>query len=149
MFELYCRSLGIAPTVNLFCVFYKISKQGNWFYFKKRVGKGAGGKIFRETFSRMKGWKDKFFFIDRREILDAMAWRHHDSNVNDPLPDDDYSPLDVRTLAERVVDLRPVHLGLLFTIGLATTWDFLGFYPIFQDTEGNDDMLLLCLHTYM
>ncbi|GJX15036.1 hypothetical protein Tco_0206794 [Tanacetum coccineum] len=120
MFELYHRSLGIAPTVNLFCMFYKLSKQGHWFSFEKTVGKGSGGKIFRDNFSRMKGWKDKFFLIDRRAIPNAMAWRHHDSDVYDPLPDDDYSILDVRALAEQIVDLRPVHPALLFTAGLVT-----------------------------
>ncbi|GJY05342.1 hypothetical protein Tco_0371282 [Tanacetum coccineum] len=57
MFELYCRSLGIVSTVNLFRVFYKVSKQGHRFSFEKRVGKGAGGRVFQETFSGMKGWK--------------------------------------------------------------------------------------------
>nr|GEU54012.1 hypothetical protein [Tanacetum cinerariifolium] len=79
---------------------------GHWFSFEKRPGKGAGGKIFRETFSGMNGWKDKFFFIDKRAIPDAMAWRHHDFDVFDPMPDDDYSLLDVRALVENVIDLR-------------------------------------------
>nr|GEZ78834.1 hypothetical protein [Tanacetum cinerariifolium] len=48
-----------------------------------------------------------------------MAWRHHDSDVADLLPDDDFSILDVRALAERVIDLRLVHLSLLFASGLA------------------------------
>ncbi|GJZ00371.1 retrotransposon protein, putative, ty1-copia subclass [Tanacetum coccineum] len=61
-----------------------------------------------------------------RAIPDSMAWRHHDSDVYDPLPDDDYSIPDVRTLAEKVIDLRPVHLELLFTAGLATVWEFPG-----------------------
>ncbi|GJZ39999.1 hypothetical protein Tco_0586562 [Tanacetum coccineum] len=34
--------LGIVSTVSLFLVFYKISKQGHWFSFEKRVGKYAG-----------------------------------------------------------------------------------------------------------
>ncbi|GKA43921.1 hypothetical protein Tco_0736645 [Tanacetum coccineum] len=90
MFELYCRSLGIVPSVNLFRVFYKVSKQGHWFSFEKRVGKGAGGQVFRETFSGLKGWKKRFFFLDRRVVPDAMAWRHHDSDVNDPVPEDGF-----------------------------------------------------------
>ncbi|GJW11474.1 hypothetical protein Tco_1577301 [Tanacetum coccineum] len=106
--------IGILPTVNLSRVFYKISKQGHWFSFKKRVGKNVGGKIFNETFSRMRGWKDRFFFIDQRAISDVMAWRHHDSGVNDTLPGNDFSIQDVRSLAEKVIDLRPVHPGLLF-----------------------------------
>ncbi|GKD50287.1 hypothetical protein Tco_1279263 [Tanacetum coccineum] len=83
------------------------------------------------------GWKDKRFFIDMRVIPDAMAWRHHDSDVNDTFPDNDFSLLDVRALAEKVIDLRPMHPGLLFVVGLATTWDFPRFYPIFKDTGGN------------
>ncbi|GJW16935.1 hypothetical protein Tco_0024371 [Tanacetum coccineum] len=104
MFELYCRSLGIVPSVNLFRVFYKVSKQGHWFSFEKRVGKGAGGQVFRETFSGLKGWKKRFFFLDRRAIPDAMAWRHHDSDVNDPVPKDGFQASDVQLLTERVVD---------------------------------------------
>ncbi|GKA68891.1 hypothetical protein Tco_0768808 [Tanacetum coccineum] len=118
MFELYYRSLGAIPSVNLFRVFYKISKQGHWFSFEKWVGKGAGGQIFRETFSGLKGWKKRFFFLDRRAIPDAMAWRHHDSDVNDPVPKDGFNASDVQ-------------------MRLATTWDFPGLRPILKDTEGN------------
>ncbi|GJZ78044.1 hypothetical protein Tco_0642716, partial [Tanacetum coccineum] len=137
MFELYCRSLDIVPFVNLFRVFYKVSKQGHWFSFEKRVGKGVGGQVFRETFLGLKGWKKRCFFLDKRSIPDAMAWRHHDFGVNDPVPKDGFSALDVQTLTKRVIDLRPVLSELLFQGGLATTWDFLGFRPIFKDTEGN------------
>ncbi|GKC27775.1 hypothetical protein Tco_1035069 [Tanacetum coccineum] len=121
MFELYYRSLGIVPSVNLFRVFYKISKQRHWFSFEKRVGKGAGGQIFRETFSGLKGWKKRFFFLDRRAIPDAMAWRHHDSDVNDPVPEDGFNASDVQLLTKQIVDLRPVPFELLFQGGLATT----------------------------
>ncbi|GJU33906.1 hypothetical protein Tco_1182260 [Tanacetum coccineum] len=116
MFELYYRSLNIVPSVSLFRAFYKISKQGHWFSFEKRVGKNVGGQIFRETFSGLKGWKQRFFFLDRRAIPDAMAWRHHDSDVNDPVPEDGFDASDG---------------------GLATTWDFPSFCLIFKDTEGN------------
>ncbi|GJZ72101.1 hypothetical protein Tco_0635952, partial [Tanacetum coccineum] len=43
----------------------------------------------------------------------------------------------VRKLTEKFIDLRPVPAGLLFRGGLATTWDFLGFHPIFKDSEEN------------
>nr|GEV33948.1 hypothetical protein [Tanacetum cinerariifolium] len=107
------RSLNIVPSLNLFCVFYKVSKQGHWFSFEKRVAK------------------------DRRAIPDAMAWRHHDSDINDLIPEDSFSAQDVETLGERVLDFRPIPSGLLFQGGLATTWDFPGFRPVFKDTEGN------------
>ncbi|GKE52226.1 hypothetical protein Tco_1487382, partial [Tanacetum coccineum] len=50
--------------------------------------------------------------------------RHHDSDVNDPVPEDGFNALDVQLLTERVVDLRHVPSGLLFQGGLVTTWDF-------------------------
>ncbi|GKD76815.1 hypothetical protein Tco_1339436, partial [Tanacetum coccineum] len=141
MFELYCHILSISPSVNLFWVFYKISKQGHWFSFEKRVGKNTGGKIFNETFSGMKGWKDTFFFIDKRVIPDDMAWRHHDYDVNGMLPDDYFSIPDVRALTEKVIDLRLVPPRLLFSPGLATTWDFPGYFPTFKDTKGNNNVI--------
>ncbi|GKB52576.1 hypothetical protein Tco_0903329 [Tanacetum coccineum] len=101
------------------------------------VGKYAGGKIFNENFSRMKGWMDRFFFIDRKAIPDAMAWRHHDSDVYDAFSDNDFSLQDVQSLTEKIIDLYLVPLGILFGAGLATTWDFPGFFPVFKDTRGN------------
>nr|GEX09191.1 hypothetical protein [Tanacetum cinerariifolium] len=137
MFELYCRSLNIVPSVNLFRVFYKVSKQGHWFSFEKRLGKGAGGKMFQKTFSGLKGWKKRILFLYRRAIPDAMAWRHHDFDVNDPLSEDGFNALDVQALTENFIDLRLVPLGLVFKGGLATTWEFPGFHSIFKDTKGN------------
>ncbi|GJZ39609.1 hypothetical protein Tco_0586172 [Tanacetum coccineum] len=89
-------------------------------------------KHFRQTGAlvlfREEGW---------RVVSDAMAWRLHDSNVNDPVPEDGFSASDVQVLTEQVVDLRPVPSGLLFLGGLASTWDFPGFRPVFKDTEGH------------
>nr|GEV13689.1 hypothetical protein [Tanacetum cinerariifolium] len=50
---------------------------------------------------------------------------------------DGFNTLDVPMLTEQVVDLRLVPSGLLFLGGLATTWEFLGFHPVFKDIEGN------------
>ncbi|GJY32099.1 hypothetical protein Tco_0415594 [Tanacetum coccineum] len=137
LFELYCRSLHIVPSVNLFRVFYKIGKQGDWFTFERRVGPGSGGKILNETFSGLKGWKKRFFFLDRRAIPQALAWRHHDSDIHDPLPTDGFRASDVVALTNQSIDIRPIPSGLLFHAGLATTWEFSGFLPSFKDTEGN------------
>ncbi|GJW88841.1 hypothetical protein Tco_0164181 [Tanacetum coccineum] len=80
----------------------------------------------------------KVFFLDRRAIPQAMAWRHHDSDIHDPLPTDGFRASDVVALTNQSIDIRPVPSGLLFRAGLATTWEFSGFLPIFKDTEGND-----------
>ncbi|GKA85152.1 hypothetical protein Tco_0806806 [Tanacetum coccineum] len=137
LFELYCRSLDIVPSVTLFRVFYKLSKQGDWFSFEKRAGKDFRGKILNETFSCMKKWKGRFFFIDRRAIPDAMCWRHHDSDISDPAPKDGFDEADVVTLTHQPIDIRGIPSGLLFSAGLAVTWEFPKFYPLFKDPEGN------------
>ncbi|GJY35609.1 hypothetical protein Tco_0420987 [Tanacetum coccineum] len=137
VFRFIAGCLHIVPSVNLFRVFYKIGKQGDWFTFEKRVGPGSGGKILNETFSSLKGWKKRFFFLDQRAIPQAMAWRHHDSDIHDPLPTDGFHASDVVTLTNQSIDIRPVPSGLLFHAGLATTWEFSGFLPVFKDTEGN------------
>ncbi|GKC09407.1 zinc finger, CCHC-type containing protein, partial [Tanacetum coccineum] len=108
MFELYYRSLNIVPSVNLF-----------------------------RTFSGLKGWKKRFFFLDMRAIPEPMAWRHHNSDVNDPVPEGGFNVSDVQTLTQQIMDLRPVPSGLLFHGGLTTTWEFSGFRPVFKDTKGN------------
>ncbi|GJW99389.1 hypothetical protein Tco_0183303 [Tanacetum coccineum] len=46
----------------------------------------------------MIGLYEQYF---ERAILDAMAWRHHDSDINDPVLEDGFSVQDVQTLTER------------------------------------------------
>nr|GEZ01079.1 hypothetical protein [Tanacetum cinerariifolium] len=82
MFELRCRSLRISYTVSLFCVFYKLCKQGHWFSFENKSGK-CTKKCFREITPSIKGWTKKFFLIDQRAIPDAMAQRDRDTDVSD------------------------------------------------------------------
>ncbi|GKA71250.1 hypothetical protein Tco_0777389, partial [Tanacetum coccineum] len=51
------------------------------------------------------GWKKRFFFLDRRAIPQAMAWRHHDSDIHDPLPTDGFRASDVVTLTNQSIDI--------------------------------------------
>ncbi|GJY52099.1 hypothetical protein Tco_0442946 [Tanacetum coccineum] len=78
-------------------------------------GPNSGVRVRTLVLFREKGW---------RAIPDAMAWRHHDSDVNDPVSEDGFNASDVQILTEQAVDLRSVPSGLLFLGGLATTWDF-------------------------
>ncbi|GJV65110.1 hypothetical protein Tco_1475938 [Tanacetum coccineum] len=85
----------------------------------------------------MKKWKGRFFFIDRRAIPDAMCWRHHDSDISDPAPKDGFDEDDVIALTNQPIDIRGIPSGLLFSAGLAITWEFPKFRPLFKDPEGN------------
>ncbi|GJX58851.1 gypsy type transposase [Tanacetum coccineum] len=136
----YVRNILSQPrhksTVDLFRAFYKLNKQGHWFFFERRSGKGGHDKIFNEFCSSLKIWKDRFFLIDRRAVPDAMPWRHHDSSVADP-PPTGVRAADIRRLCENVIDLRPVHPAMLYEIGLTTIWKHVGHHPVFKDGEGN------------
>ncbi|GJT03754.1 hypothetical protein Tco_0838216 [Tanacetum coccineum] len=43
---------------------------------------------------------------------------------------------DIRRLCKNIIDLRPVHLAMLYEIGLTTIWKHVGHHPIFKDGEG-------------
>ncbi|GKB75212.1 hypothetical protein Tco_0942107, partial [Tanacetum coccineum] len=88
-------------------------------------------------FAGLRKWKGRFFFIDRRAIPDAMCWRHHDSDISDPAPKDGFDEADVIALTHQPIDIRGIPSGLLFSAGLAVTWEFPKFYPLFKDLKGN------------
>ncbi|GKA08150.1 hypothetical protein Tco_0687481 [Tanacetum coccineum] len=118
LFEIRCISLGIWPTVSLFWVFYKLCKQGHWFSFKNKT-EGRAQKCFKEVTTSLKGWKKKFFVIDRRAIPDAMPWRHGDTNLHDDFLAN-YDETDVTRISEFLVPLRPPPRHLLYVCGLTT-----------------------------
>ncbi|GJZ00552.1 hypothetical protein Tco_0517981 [Tanacetum coccineum] len=136
IFEMYCRALGVVPTVPLFRVFYKLCKQGDWFSFQSRVGKGLKPCI-KGAPTSLKKWKDKFFLIDRRAAPIAMAWRHHDSSVADVLPSpSEYNAADVATLLQVPIQLHKPYNSLLYVAGLSPTWKGLGHVPVMKGPGG-------------
>ncbi|GJV03154.1 gypsy type transposase [Tanacetum coccineum] len=115
---------------------FESSDHGHWFSFERRSGKGGHDKIFNEFCTSLKNWKDRFFLIDRRAIPDTMPWRHQDSSLADPAPTGVHTE-DIHRLCENVIDLRPVHPAMLYTVGLTTMWKHVGHHPVFKDGEGN------------
>lgn len=114
LFEIYYRSLNFVPYLTLFRLFYTLQKQGHWFSFARRTGRNGQARIFNETCSSLKHWKDRFFLIDRRAIPDAMPWRHPDSSVSELPPFGGYQPEHMDALNSVVVDIHAVHSALLF-----------------------------------
>nr|GEV44416.1 hypothetical protein [Tanacetum cinerariifolium] len=114
----------ISPTVPLFCVFYKICKQGNWFSFQNRAGKDCK-PCTKDATTSLKKWVDMFFLVDRRAALIAMAWRHHDYSIADPFPrSSEYNASDVAKLREVVISLRRHPLSILY-VAVITMAEFL------------------------
>ncbi|GKF37263.1 hypothetical protein Tco_0114021 [Tanacetum coccineum] len=129
---MYCRALGVVPTVPFFRVFYKLCKQGDWFSFQSRVRKGLKPCI-KGAPTSLKKWKDKFFVIDRRAAPIAMACRHHDSSVADVLPSpSEYNAADVATLLQVPIQLHKPYNSLLYVAGLSPTWKGLGHVSVMK-----------------
>ncbi|GJW60618.1 hypothetical protein Tco_0109953 [Tanacetum coccineum] len=56
--------------------------------------------------------------------------------ISDPVPKDGFNEADVVSLTHQPIDIRGVPSGLLFCAGLAVTWEFPKFYPLFKDHGG-------------
>ncbi|GJS87317.1 hypothetical protein Tco_0769953 [Tanacetum coccineum] len=134
LFEIRCRSLDIPPTVSLFRVFYKLCKQGHWFSFENKTG-GHSRKCFKEVTSSLKGWKKKFFLIDRRAISDAMPWRHSDTDAQDDFPNN-YNEEHAKRLVNLVVLLRLPPRHFLYLCGLTTACRHPELRYVIKDAEG-------------
>ncbi|GJZ18892.1 RNA-directed DNA polymerase, eukaryota [Tanacetum coccineum] len=63
-------------------------------------------------------------------------------DISDPVPKDGFNEADVVSLTHQPIDIRGVPSGLLFCAGLAVTWEFPKFYPLFKDPEGNDPKIV-------
>ncbi|GKC00283.1 hypothetical protein Tco_0986419, partial [Tanacetum coccineum] len=127
---------GVTPTVPLFRVFYKLCKQGHWFSFQNRAGKGCQ-PCLKDAPTSLKKWKDKFFLVDRRATPIAMAWRHHDSSVADPFPrSSEYNASNVAKLREVVISLRRPPLSILYVAGLSNVWKHADRAFFIRDSEG-------------
>nr|GEX62011.1 hypothetical protein [Tanacetum cinerariifolium] len=90
-------------------------KQGYWFSFEKRVGKGDGGKYFERLF-RAEGMEKEIFFLDRRAIPDVMAWRHHDLDISDHVLEDGFVVTMFEYLRFPFLSRATIEKGVAFTI---------------------------------
>nr|GEW09422.1 hypothetical protein [Tanacetum cinerariifolium] len=83
------------------------------------VVEGHSRKCFKEITSSLRGWKKKFFLIDRRAIPKAMPWRHANSDLRDDFPTN-YQERDAARLSAVTVPLRPPLWHLLYMCGMTT-----------------------------
>nr|GEY86628.1 hypothetical protein [Tanacetum cinerariifolium] len=92
--------LAVNVFVPLFRVFYKLCKHGHWFSFENKVG-GRARKCFKEVTSSLKGWKKKFFLIDRR-AMPAFEDRGAHFGVISPAKNLEKSDLKVVAVREKM-----------------------------------------------
>ncbi|GKV35945.1 hypothetical protein SLEP1_g44140 [Rubroshorea leprosula] len=71
-FVVYCRAKGVrVPTINMFKHFFVLKagsrKEKGWYYFTPRSSNKEKRNLFSAGPSSIKGWKEKFFFVDDTE----------------------------------------------------------------------------------
>ncbi|GJX62493.1 hypothetical protein Tco_0295393 [Tanacetum coccineum] len=137
-FEVVCRDLNIVPTITLFRVFQCLCKQGDWFSFSKH--RNTEDVCMDDGPSSLKKWKDKFFLIDRRAILNYLTWRHSCSCVSDDLPSNGYDRNDVQRPCARLICLREMRGEVLVCSGLSSVWFNKECDPVFRRIDDNAEM---------
>ncbi|MFS7964463.1 hypothetical protein Hanom_Chr08g00750671 [Helianthus anomalus] len=84
-FEISCRAQGQRPDLNVFQYFYEFISAGDWYTFAHRKGVPH---ISGDERSSLKKWKDHFFWLDDRCLLEDMVWRFKDQTMSFDLGDD-------------------------------------------------------------
>ncbi|GJX41830.1 hypothetical protein Tco_0256820 [Tanacetum coccineum] len=103
----------------------------HWFSFENKTG-GRSKKCFKEVTSSLKGWKKKFFLIDRC----AIPWRHTYTDLHDDFPTH-YNEDDASCFAEFVIPLRPPPRHLLYVCGLTMACRHPELAYKIKDQDGN------------
>nr|GEY21260.1 hypothetical protein [Tanacetum cinerariifolium] len=119
-FKVVCRDLNIVPVVTFFRIFQCLCKQGDWFSFSKR--RNTDDVCMDDGPSSLKKWKDNFFLIDHKSVLDYLTWRHSCSCVSNDLPSNGYDRNDVQKLHARLIHLCEMREEVLVRSDLSSVW---------------------------
>nr|GEW28259.1 hypothetical protein [Tanacetum cinerariifolium] len=92
--------------------------------------------------SSLKKWKNKFFLIDCRAILEHQTWRHSCSSVSDDLPSNGYDRNDVQRLCACLIRLYEMREEVLVHSGLSYVWFNKECDPVFRRDDIYDFMTL-------
>ncbi|KAL9995039.1 hypothetical protein Hdeb2414_s0845g00953291 [Helianthus debilis subsp. tardiflorus] len=86
-FELSCAAISGEPSVPLFCMFYRLISDGDWFTSAKRqnnVSKPCYS--FMPTSTYPKDWKCRFIFVSAAMLPESPAPKDLDAAIEDVVP---------------------------------------------------------------
>ncbi|KAM0005372.1 hypothetical protein Hdeb2414_s0212g00834971 [Helianthus debilis subsp. tardiflorus] len=86
-FELSCVAVSGEPSVPLFCTFYKLISNGDWFTFAKR--KDSVSKpcyTFMPTSTYPKEWKSRYIFVFAAMIPESPPPKDAEAANEDSIP---------------------------------------------------------------
>ncbi|MFS7938936.1 hypothetical protein Hanom_Chr05g00445671 [Helianthus anomalus] len=86
-FELSCVAVSAEPSIPLFCMFYKLISDGDWFTFAKRKDSVSQTCYsFMPTSTYPKEWKSRFIFISAAMIPESPPLRDAKAAIEDRVP---------------------------------------------------------------
>ncbi|KAJ0688689.1 hypothetical protein HanRHA438_Chr11g0494031 [Helianthus annuus] len=86
-FELSCVAVSGEPTIPLFCMFYKLISDGDWFTFAKRKDSVSQPRYsFMPTSTYPKEWKSRFIFVSAAMIPESPPLRDAKAAIDDSVP---------------------------------------------------------------
>ncbi|KAJ0532424.1 hypothetical protein HanHA300_Chr00c0147g0717961 [Helianthus annuus] len=86
-FELSCVAVFGEPSVPLFCMFYKLISDGDWFTFAKRKDSVSPPCYsFMPTSTYSKEWKRRFIFVSAAMISESPLLRDPKAAIEESVP---------------------------------------------------------------
>ncbi|KAF5794679.1 hypothetical protein HanXRQr2_Chr08g0330851 [Helianthus annuus] len=86
-FELSCASFAGEPSLPLFCRFYRLRSDGDWFTFEKRKDSiSLPCYSFMPTSTYPKKWKNRFIFVSPSMIPKYLPLRDLAAAIDDGVP---------------------------------------------------------------
>ncbi|GKE23802.1 hypothetical protein Tco_1435314 [Tanacetum coccineum] len=142
-FKILCRVNDFPPTVGLFRCFYLHFKKSGWMSFSKRPGTNV--VCYTKPIDFLKGWNDRFFWVDSFACPALFPWHFNKNVPKDPLPKS--SEFNAEHYASLVSFLAPFYKypkPFLCLIGLSRRYTFdEDSYPVFlEDDNTNQEMSL-------
>ncbi|MFS7976075.1 hypothetical protein Hanom_Chr10g00888191 [Helianthus anomalus] len=86
-FELSCVAVSGEPSIPLFCMFYKLISDGDWFTFAKRkdsISQPCYSFIPNSTYP--KEWKSRFIFVSAAMMPESPPLRDAKAAIEDNIP---------------------------------------------------------------
>ncbi|KAJ0794673.1 hypothetical protein HanPI659440_Chr04g0141791 [Helianthus annuus] len=86
-FELSCVAISGGPSVPLFCMFYKLISDGDWFTFAKPQNNVSRPCYsFMPTSTYPKEWKSRFIFVFAAMIPESPPPKNAEATIEDNIP---------------------------------------------------------------
>ncbi|KAM0026802.1 hypothetical protein Hdeb2414_s0020g00562341 [Helianthus debilis subsp. tardiflorus] len=125
-FELSCAAISGEPSIPLFCMFYKLFSDGDWFTFAKwQNGVSKPCYSFMPTSTYPKDWKSRFIFVSAAMLPESSLPRDLDAVIEDVVP----SLSATETVQWKRMYENPTR-AFTFSEGMLAMGGLSPFYPI-------------------